>query len=151
MSDHWIALVPQDPNFVPDPQTHDDALNLFQAIAPDADEIEIKLSDTIQFFDCGTNFERILCPRCGQQLLLDWWQDRMGDDHDGNGFQLAKYSTPCCGAFVGLDELRYEWPQAFARFGIDAMNPNIGELSDDHRGEFERILGTPLRTIYQHI
>jgi hypothetical protein len=75
----------------------------------------------------------------------------MDDDHDENGFQLATYSAPCCGGSVGLDELRYEWPQAFARFGIDAMNPNIGELSDQQRSEFERILGTPLRTIYQHI
>ena len=151
MSDHRIALVPQDPNFVPDPQTYDVALELFESIAPEADEIEVKLSDKIQFFDCGANLERIICPRCGQEILVDWWQDRMGDDHDGNGFQLAKYSAPRCEAFVGLDELRYEWPQAFARFGIDAMNPNIGRLSDEQRSAFECILGTPLRTIYQHI
>ena len=151
MSDHWIALVPQDPNFVPDSQTHDDALELFHAIAPDAEEIRIKLFDKIRFFDCGGNFERIICPPCGQEISIDWWQDRMNDDYDGNGFLLAKYSTPCCGASIGLNEFQYDWPQAFARFGIDAMNPNIGELSDEHRSEFERILGTPLMTIYQHI
>jgi hypothetical protein len=131
--------------------THEIALELFESIAPEADEIEVKLSDKIQFFDCGANLERIICPRCGEEISIDWWQDRMGDDHDGNGFQLAKYSAPCCGASVSLDDLRYEWPQAFARFGIDAMNPNIDELSDEQRSAFERILGTPLRTVHQHI
>lgn len=151
MSDHWISIVPEDPNFVPDPQTHEAALRLYRAIAPEADEIEIKLSDKIQFFDCGANLERISCPHCGDAIAIDWWQDRMGDDHDGIGFRLSDFPAPCCGAPVRLDRLRYECPQAFARFGIDAMNPNIGELPDGQRREFERILGTPMRTIYQRI
>ena len=151
MSDHWIAIVPEDPNFVPNPQTHEAALRLFRATAPEAEGIEIKLSDKIQFFDCGGNLERITCPQCGDHIAIDWWQDRMDDDHDGIGFRLADFPAPCCGAQVRLDELQYEWPQAFARFGIDAMNPNIGELPDGQRQEFESILGTPLRTIYQHI
>ncbi len=151
MSDNWIALVPEDPSFVPDPSTHESALGLFRELAPNADEIEIKLSDQIKFFDCGANLESITCPHCNQEIGLDWWQDRMEDDHDGRGFKLAEYSAPCCRTAVNLNALRYEWPQAFARFGIDAMNPDIGELSDDQRHEFERILGTRLRTIYQHV
>jgi len=151
MSDHWITLVPQDPNFVPVSETHEDAVEWFQAIAPDADEIQITVSDGVQFFDCGENFERILCPRCGEEISMEWWQDRMDDDHDGTGFQLAKYPAPCCGASIGLEELHYEWPQAFARFGIAAMNPNVAELSDEQRSEVERLLGTTLRTIYRHL
>ena len=39
----------------------------------------------------------------------------------------------------------------FGRFGLDARNPNIGELEDRYKREFEEILGTKLRVIYQHI
>src|SRR5688572_13335901 len=127
MSDNWIAIVPEDPTFVPCSQTHEAALEYFQAIAPDADEIEVKVSDKIQFFDCGANLERITCPHCGQEIPTDWWQDRMDDDYDGEGFLLSEHCAPCCGASIRLDELRYVWPQAFARFAIDVMNPGIGE------------------------
>lgn len=151
MSDNWIALVPVDPNFVPPGETHQAAVELFRAIAPDADEIAVKLSDKFQFFDCGANLERVTCPKCGQVISDDWWQDRMDDDYRDGGFKLSSYSAPCCGDAVSLDQLKYDWPQAFARFGIDAMNPSIGDLNEDLRIEFERILETPLRVIYQHI
>ena len=151
MSDSWIAIVPVDADFVPDPATHEVALEFFRQIAPDVEEVEIKLTDQIQFFDCGANLEQIICLCCDREISIDWWQDRMEDDHNGHGFRLAQYSTPCCEASVSLNELRYDWPQAFARFGIDAMNPNIGQLPDEQRREFERILGTPIRIIYQHI
>jgi hypothetical protein len=151
MSDNWIAIVPEDPNFVPDADTHAAALDLFRDIAPDSEEIEIKLSEKIQLFDCGANLDRIICPRCAQEISIDCWQHWMDDDHDGSGFLLKAYSTQCCNSTVRLDELRYERPQAFARFGIEAMNPHIGDLSDGQISEFQAILGTSLRTVYQHI
>ena len=151
MSDNWIALIPRDPQFVPDEALQHLAADRLAAIAPEAEEIEIKVSDHVQFFDCGANLERITCPSCGQDVSVDWWQNRMDDDHNGSGFKLAGYSIPCCGASVRLDELRYDWPQGFARFGIDAMNPDISELSTEDIQEFETLLGTPLRAIYQHI
>jgi len=82
--------------------------------------------------------------------LRAWWQSRMDEDY-GDGFKLASYSTPCCGARCTLHELVYEWPQGFGRFALDAMNPNIGALEDRYKAEFEEILGTKLRVIYQHI
>ena len=150
MSDSWIALIPEDPRFVPDPAKQLLARDRFAEIAPEADEIEIKLSDTVEFFDCGANFERVCCPSCGSEIPLAWWQDRMDEDY-GEGFKLAAYATPCCGASCTLHELVYEWPQGFGRFALDAMNPNLGNLEDRYKREFEEILGTKLRVIYQHI
>jgi len=69
----------------------------------------------------------------------------------GDGFKLATYATPCCGKKHTLHELVYDWPQGFARFAVDAMNPDIGKLEERHKREFEIILGTKLRVIYQHI
>lgn len=151
MSDNWIALIPKDPRHVPDAVRQIRARDRFAEIAPAADEIEITVSEHIEFFDCGVNLERIRCPSCNAEISTEWWQDRMDDDYVDGGFRLAEYSTPCCGARHSLDQFLYEWPQGFARFAIDAMNPNIGKLSDEQEAEFEEILGAPLRVIYQHI
>lgn len=150
MSDNWIALVPEDPRFVPDAAKQQRARDRFAEIAPEADEIEIKVSENVVFFDCGGNFERICCRSCGAEIPVEWWQERMDEDHD-DGFKLAAYATPCCRKKSTLNDLVYEWPQGFGRFALDAMNPNIGELDDKYKQEFEKILGTKLRVIYQHI
>jgi hypothetical protein len=150
MSDNWIRLIPEDPHFVPDAARQRHAKARFAEIAPQADEISIEVFDDIVLFDCGANLERILCPTCRTELSINWWQDRMDDDFD-QGFKLAKYPTPCCKTPLTLHELIYEWPQGFGRFVLVAMNPNVGELSEARRLEFEQILGTRLRIIYQHL
>lgn len=152
MSDNWIALVPENPRFVPHATDQRRARIRFAEIAPDADEIEIKVSEAAQFFDCGGNLERISCPSCDAEITVDWWQDRMDEDSDGeDGFKLVSYTVPCCRKRYTLNELAYDWPQAFGCFALDAMNPNIGKLADEYKREFENILGTKLRVIYQHI
>jgi hypothetical protein len=151
MSDNWIALIPEDPRFVPNAAKQRRARDRFFEIAPEADEIEITLSEKVVFFDCGGNFERICCPACGSEIPVAWWHKCMAEDYGDGGFKLATYVTPCCGARRTLHELVYDWPQGFGRFALDAMNPRIGKLEDTYKREFEEILGTTLRVIYQHI
>jgi hypothetical protein len=110
MSDNWIVLVPEDPRFVPDVAKQRRACDRFAEIARETDKIEIKVSEMVEFFDCGANFERICCPTCALEIPITWWQDRMDEDYD-NGFTLATYATPCCGARCTLHELIYEWPR----------------------------------------
>ena len=149
MSDNWIALIPEDPHLIPPSETRSIARIRFTEIAPDADEIEIIASETVQFFDCGANFEKVTCPVCSGEITISWWQDRMDDDYE-DGFNLDCYLTPCCNAAKTLRELTYNWPQTFGRFALKARNPNIGILNDEHRHELEEILGTPLIVVYQH-
>jgi hypothetical protein len=150
MSDHWIKLIPEDPRFIPDAAKQARARDRLAEIAPDADEIEIQVSENVEFFDCGANFERILCPSCRSEIAVEWWQQRMNDDYD-DGFRLARYPTPCCSTPHTLHELEYAWPQGFGRFALDAMNPNIAKLEERYRQELEALLGTRLRVIYQHL
>lgn len=150
MSDNWIALIPEDPRHVPDTAKQQRARDRFAEIAPEADAIEIKISEKVRFFDCGANFERILCPSCNSVIPVEWWQDRMDEDWC-DGFTLTSYATPCCGKKCTLHELVYCLPQGFGRFALNAMNPNISELEDKYKREIEKILGTKLRVIYQHI
>ena len=150
MSDDWIALIPEDPHFVPNAQARDRALVRFAEIAPGSDAIEVIVADVVQFFDCGANLERIGCPACRSEVPFAWWQKRLEED-DRDGFLRAKYNMPCCSTQLSLDALIYHWPQGFAKFALNAMNPNIGKLTDAHRQELEAILGTRLRVIYQHL
>src|SRR4051812_42080267 len=115
MSDNWIALIPEDPRFVPDHERQLRARDRFGEIAPDSDEIVIKVFETIRFFDCGGNFEWILCPSCRTEIPIEWWQARMEEDY-GDAFKLDGYATPCCGAHQTLHDLVYQWPQRFGRF-----------------------------------
>jgi hypothetical protein len=132
MSDNWIALIPEDPHFVPAQAKQDRARERFAEIAPDADKIELKISDTVLFFDCGQNFRRVFCPACQTELPMPWWQERMDEDYEGS-FKLAAYTTPCCGTRCTLHELRYDWPQGFGRFALDALNRTSERWKTDTR------------------
>jgi hypothetical protein len=150
MSENSIILIPEDPRHVPGQDRQQKALARFREIAPKSHEIKATTMEAVQFFYCGGNFERILCPDCGAEIPVPWWQAQMNSDYKA-GFQLQKAPMPCCGVQRTLHELNYEWPQGFGRFGIEAMNPNIGRLDDKLKVEFEQILGCPLRVIYQRI
>ena len=150
MSDNWITVIPEDPCLIPGAERQSQAREWFARNAPHADGIETKVADRIEFFDCGSNFERVLCPSCAAEIPLEWWQQRMDEDYDV-GFKLSKYPMPCCDEAFTLYELTYEWPLGFGRFALEVMNPELGELSKAQRDELEQILGAPLRVIYQHM
>jgi len=149
MSDHFITLIPEDPQFVPDADRQERARTRYREIAPESDEIELVVDATVKLHDAGENFERILCPACRAEIAMSWWTARLHDDYR-DGFQMDLYETPCCGARLTLHQLEYDWPMGFGRFAIRALNPRIGRLSEAHKAEFEAILGTPLRVIYVH-
>ena len=75
----------------------------------------------------------------------------MDQDHVDGGFELMKYEVPCCGAAYTLHDLQYHWTQGMARFSIEAINPNIGEMKQSYIQEFEEILNTRIRVIYRHL
>jgi hypothetical protein len=50
-----------------------------------------------------------------------------------------------------LNDLSYDWPQAFARVSIEAMNPNVTDLEPHLKDAVAAELGTPVRMIWQHI
>ena len=150
MSDNWIIIIPQDPEFVPSKQAQESAILFFQELAPSADEIKVKLSDRIRFIDCGSNLDRIVCPDCAGELELEWWQDSMDEEYE-KGFPLRPLSLPCCGSQRTLQELAYDWPQGFARFSLEAMNPSIPDLEEQDLNRFSSILGCKVLKILQHI
>ena len=151
MSDSWIILIPEDPFLVPPPERHPVATSTFRELAPEAWEINAVVTDQVRFIDAGENFENINCPKCNSALSTEWWQEQMSDDFADGGFVLKRRTVPCCSAQVTLHELRYQWSQGFARFSLEAMNPNISELPEVGLRTIESLLECPLRVVYCHI
>jgi len=150
MSDNWIIVVPEEPDFLPPLESRRKAAELFRSIAPRADEVKEQATQEVRFIDCGANLERIVCPSCGAELDIEWWQERM-DEEAAAAFPLRPTPLPCCSASRTLAQLEYDWPQAFARFSVEAMNPQLGDLTDEQLRSFESVLGCRVRKVRQHI
>jgi hypothetical protein len=151
MSDDFIVLVPRDPSWVATSDVQQRVTTILKRLAPSADSITPEVSEAIRFHDAGANFEHIRCPRCGSEISIDWWQDRMDDDSEGDGYRLSSYATPCCGEPLTLSDLTYEWPQAFGRTSWTVQNSNLGELNQAAKAELEKAAGFPLIVVRQHL
>jgi hypothetical protein len=150
MSDNYLHLVPCDPEFDPDPPRVAEAVKLLASFLPNADDVSVRQSEEVQFIDQGENFERVLCPGCGSDLT-ELWGDWM-DEAAASGFRSRDISPPCCGAETELNGLVYEWPAAFGRFLLTALNPRMGGwLPQDQQTAIEEILGCPLRQVLSHV
>lgn len=58
---------------------------------------------------------------------------------------------PCCGVTVSLNDLDYLSPAGFARFVLEAMNPNVADAEPAWVAEIAEIAGTPLKTIWAYV
>lgn len=148
MSDDVLKLIPSLPTYVPDNEAINTAVARLREYFPNAERIEVVISDTPQFIDPGSNFERITCPICNTVLEDGWWQDAM-DKASENEFQDLIVELPCCGQETTLNDLRYEWPAGFAQFSIEIYNPEA-ENPEVAIPDLAAILGSPTRIIRAH-
>jgi len=150
MSDDYVVIVPRDPRHVPTREVQERVTALLRQIAPQAASVTVEAFAQVRFFNCGQNFKRVECPECSSEVT-DWWRNRMDDDYRDGGFRLELYKTPCCGALVTLNDLIYDWPQAFGSFTWTVMNPNIGELTQPEGAALAAAAGAPLVVVRQRI
>src|ERR1043165_8573352 len=125
MSDDYLHIIPEDPNFVPDPAAGRRALELLREMAPAADETGTTQTPGVKFVDPGENLERISCPPCGATVPTDLWVQMM-EAAAAIGFQALSVQLPCCSVHTSLNDLNYDWPAGFARFRLWARNASIG-------------------------
>ena len=151
MSDHYIHVIPVDPNLLPPKARREEAVAYFRKITADSDAVKASTSTAPVFVHCGANFNEVRCPACNKPIEIETWQEWMQQDSTAKGFKLPAHVMTCCGARRNLNDLLYDWPQGFARCRISAMNPNIGKLSAKQIALFAEILATPIRVIYEHV
>ena len=152
VSDRWIRVIPTDPAFAPDSAAGRRACDLLQGYAPAAPsgsparQVD---SDHIVFIDAGSNFESISCPWCSAAVDVEWWQLQM--DHAASSeFRDLLTRTPCCDVTTSLNDLHNEWPQGFARWWLEVMNPRRSPLSHEQATSIGDAVGHPVRCIYVH-
>ena len=149
MSDHYLRFISTDPHYAPTAAAAEEARLFLATLVPDADEVVAAISDEIEFVDQGANFERVLCPRCGTEVDEGWWGEEV-DRASASAFSGLDVITPCCGSALSLNDLEYVWPAGFARFVLEALNPNLSDLGQRDVAALSALLGTPLRRIWAH-
>lgn len=147
MTDHVLILIPTDPHYLPPSEKADAAQEYLRSALPFAEDVVWVWSDDVEFVDSGENFQRVICPACGRELLISDWQLMM-DAAFSNRFADLHVTMPCCGASGSLNELHYDWPAGFARFTLEALNPTV-DLDDQQLCTIEGILGSPIRKIWR--
>ena len=149
MSDFFLSLIPEDPTYVPPAQAQAQAVAALRARLPRPSQVEAKVFDEVTFIDTGSNFEKVLCPTCDEDITEPWtgWMHAAWEAESPD----LSVSMPCCGRLTNLNALRYIPLAGFARFSLCAMNPNIGGVlaAKDVR-VLEDVLGCKLRQVYTH-
>ncbi|MFL6602189.1 MAG: hypothetical protein ACJ8R9_12760 [Steroidobacteraceae bacterium] len=146
MSDNYLQLIPTDPQIQPSVQTAEHARSLLEKFTPDAETVVASFKESVEFFNSGSNGSEIRCPACGAEASY-WWLSAM-DEAWKSRFNQLEVTAHCCKASVCLNELRYDWPAGFARFVLEARNPNIPDLSYEQLAQLESVLGCSLRRIW---
>jgi hypothetical protein len=166
MSEYVLSLIPEDPSYVPPAEAQSQALEAFHAFLTKKKpfqvkasarwdepkvEIELDVSEDIQFVDQGENFESVSCPACDTEIDTKSWGEWMGKSSESN-FVDRSVTMPCCGCETELNALRYDWPAGFARFVLRAVDPDIkdGMLPAEKLSALEEVLGCKLRQIWTH-
>ncbi len=153
MSDNWIVVIPAETTHRPNERQKQSLQTVLAHLAPKAEEIAVEADgDHIRFFDCGENIETVRCPACGTELDGETWGNWMSADYgEGPGFDLASRELPYCGATSTLNDLTYDLPQGFSRFGVSAMNCDRGPLTAAEKRTLDVAIGTKVRVIYRYI
>lgn len=153
MSDHHIVVIPSEPDLIPTTEQIDTMKALLWQWMPYAEEILDEVSDSIQFHDCGENFQYVACPACEQHLTIEQWHQLMDQDYDlQQGFQLQPCTTPCCNTSTTVNRLIYSFLQGFSRFALTVINARkSGPITEQQKSALQQILACEPVIIYRHI
>jgi len=150
VSDNDIVVIPVDPQYVPTKAQCETALSLMKAALPAADEVTTNSASHPELVHPYANWSGVRCPRCHAALDDDWWVAAV-DEASATSFDELHVGLPCCGSRESLNDLDYVWPAGFARFQLDAANPDIETLPPELIAKLETVLGIKVRVVYQHL
>jgi hypothetical protein len=148
MSDNVLKLIPMDTRFLPEATAQQIAKDWLAHFVPDANRVRVVVTDSVEFVDPGNSLTRIMCPICKQELDNKWWQEATSSAYQ-KGLTDLTVTVPCCGAACSLNDLLYDWPAGFARFVLEAWNPN-SDVDDTKIQLIQLELGCRLRKIWAH-
>jgi hypothetical protein len=123
MSDTIYKIIPEIYNFYPaDAQSIEGAVKILKMYI-NADSISSESFESPAFIDCGSNFDSVKCPFCGNTISADVWQEMMNLCYVKSNFNDLNVFLDCCNRESTLNDLKYNMNCGFARFVINVLNP----------------------------
>lgn len=150
VGESWLRLIPTDPSWTPATPAQATAVTLLQGIAPCAEVIRAVSYDTTTFIDAGSNFEAMSCLVCGQDVPVAWWAAKMQHGSE-TSFSDLTVEMACCRSVLSLNDIRYDWPQGFCRWALDARSPGRGKLTDAELAALAAGVGHELREVWTRL
>ena len=153
MSDNYIRIIPIDPKWIPGDDKKADIEDGITDLFPNAQEVKLVHDEGVQFRDCGSNLEKINCPKCNAEISIDNWQELVDLDYSEvrQEFKLDPIILDCCGYKCSINDLKYDFDQGFSTVEISVMNPRVGNITAGFQTEIESIIGCKVKIIFQHI
>jgi hypothetical protein len=145
-----MVFIPTDPAFQPTRAAADEAVKLFQSIAPQAHEIEAVFFDDIEFHHSFQNWDGVECTACGADLQ-DWFFGMFPKVDPSDRAAGLPVTTPCCGLKTSMNDLDFGWGAGFARFALEVLRPGFRDTSEDQDRALAACLGCNLRKFWRHI
>ncbi len=150
MSDSYVSFVSTDPNWAPSSDEQiEELVSIVADALPESEEIESLVHDFPAFVHPGENLVTVNCSKCTADLHEWFWELMEEGDYQGGPGPLD-VEVPCCKQTVSLTELKLDWPGAFARFQIDAMNPEIEEIPRGLLVQLATKSGQEFRAVHSH-
>jgi hypothetical protein len=154
VSSFSIRIFPEALGHVPEQHKRNAAEVYMSEIALNAREVKSVVTESIQFIACRGNLkiDRTTCPHCNERIDFSWSSSAMDRAWDGEGgFQPKEETLPCCGKTATLHDLNYVRPLGFAKYCLEAINPDRGLLEEEHTAHFKALLGCDIRVIYWNL
>ncbi len=124
MTDHYTDFVADDPWLRPQPARIEQARELLRSELASSGKIRTRDDHIVSVFFSPKGGLQARCPRCGAELVEAELAALFDEDYDTEvSFRLQRRAAPCCGSSVALNELLYVHQFAFARFGIQVLEP----------------------------
>jgi hypothetical protein len=139
-------LIPTDPDYTVSHEKLQEIEKYLSSVFPNKG-IKVEQYDTIQFVDCGENFERVICGHCWDTVNIELWQSWMAKSYE-SGFKDRRVKMQCCIDTSSLDKLIYEQPQGFAKLIIQIDDMTDDEMSIETFANLQDFkIGAPIRII----
>lgn len=108
-------------------------------------EIRKRSYDQIEFIDCGSRFESVVCNHC-YHSLLHMWGEAMDSSFRRSKFQNRELITPCCGKKTELNKLVYYGDSGFAKSVVEVIRPS-NDIDDLEINQLETLFGCHFKCV----
>lgn len=147
MSDHFLILIPTDPDMDISEEALEAACDALEVAFPEAEDVSYDIFDEVRFIDPGVAFDSVHCPACGKDAEA-WWPAAM-DKAARLEFDDLTTTTKCCKTVISLNDMSYSPAAGFARWALVVVNCGMEALSGTARDAVEAALGASVRVVIQ--